>query len=93
MAESIPHEESMPRNRLPVATKSCFSSDQNLKMSKKAELFTPVAEFSVRLAGKVCQEFATISLYIPLYHRERILKTSTLSCSEEEEEITKPPTR
>jgi hypothetical protein len=28
-----------------------------------------------------------------LYHRERILETSTLSCSEEEEEITKPPKR
>ena len=26
-----------------------------------------------------------------VYHRERILKTSTLSCNEEEEEITKPP--
>jgi hypothetical protein len=32
-------------------------------------------------------------LFILLYHRERILKTSTLSCNEEEEEITKPPTR
>ncbi len=30
---------------------------------------------------------------ISLYHRERILRTSTLSCNEEEEEITKPPTR
>jgi hypothetical protein len=29
----------------------------------------------------------------PVYHRERILKTSTLSCNEEKEEITKPPTR
>jgi hypothetical protein len=28
-----------------------------------------------------------------LYHRERILKTSTLSCNEEKEEITKPPPR
>jgi hypothetical protein len=28
-----------------------------------------------------------------VYHRERILETSTLSCNEEEEEITKPPTR
>ncbi len=28
-----------------------------------------------------------------LYHRERILETSTLSCNEEEEEITKPPKR
>ncbi len=28
-----------------------------------------------------------------LYHRERILKSSTLSCNEEKEEITKPPTR
>ncbi len=31
--------------------------------------------------------------YVYLYHRERILETSTLSCSEEEEEITKPPKR
>jgi hypothetical protein len=29
----------------------------------------------------------------PLYHRERILETSTLSCNKEEEEITKPPKR
>jgi hypothetical protein len=28
-----------------------------------------------------------------LYHRERILETSTLSCNKEEEEITKPPKR
>jgi hypothetical protein len=28
-----------------------------------------------------------------VYHRERILETSTLSCNEEEEEITKPPKR
>ena len=28
-----------------------------------------------------------------VYHRERILKTSTLSCNEEKEEITKPPTK
>jgi hypothetical protein len=30
---------------------------------------------------------------VTLYHRERILKTSTLSCNEEKEEITKPPKR
>ena len=28
-----------------------------------------------------------------MYHRERILETSTLSCNEEEEDITKPPKR
>ncbi len=28
-----------------------------------------------------------------MYHRERILETSTLSCNEEKEEVTKPPTR
>jgi hypothetical protein len=32
-------------------------------------------------------------LYTVVYHRERILETSTLSCNEEEEEITKPPKR
>ncbi len=31
--------------------------------------------------------------YKRLYHRERILETSTLSCNEEKEEITKPPTK
>ncbi len=36
---------------------------------------------------------ARVLLLPRLYHRERILKTSTLSCNEEEEEITKPPTR
>ncbi len=30
---------------------------------------------------------------VVLYHRERILETSTLSCNEEEEDITKPPKR
>jgi hypothetical protein len=30
---------------------------------------------------------------VGVYHRERILETSTLSCNEEEEEITKPPTK
>jgi hypothetical protein len=30
---------------------------------------------------------------LSLYHRERILETSTLSCNEEEEEVTKPPKR
>jgi hypothetical protein len=30
---------------------------------------------------------------LTVYHRERILETSTLSCNEEEEEITKPPKR
>ncbi len=30
---------------------------------------------------------------LSMYHRERILETSTLSCNEEEEEITKPPKR
>ncbi len=30
---------------------------------------------------------------IVVYHRERILETSTLSCNEEKEEITKPPTK
>jgi hypothetical protein len=33
------------------------------------------------------------SMKNPVYHRERILKSSTLSCNEEKEEITKPPTR
>ena len=34
------------------------------------------------------------SMYcLHMYHRERILETSTLSCNEEEEEITKPPKR
>ncbi len=31
--------------------------------------------------------------YLLVYHRERILETSTLSCNEEEEDITKPPKR
>ncbi len=35
----------------------------------------------------------TIMHILYLYHRERILKTSTLSCNEEKEEITKPPTK
>ncbi len=36
---------------------------------------------------------STQKMVVSLYHRERILETSTLSCNEEEEEITKPPTR
>ena len=34
-----------------------------------------------------------LSNYHTMYHREQILKSSTLSCNEEKEEITKPPTR
>jgi hypothetical protein len=36
---------------------------------------------------KLAQDFTSV------YHRERILETSTLSCNEEEEDITKPPKR
>jgi hypothetical protein len=39
------------------------------------------------------QELGFESIFNGLYHRERILETSTLSCNEEEEEITKPPKR
>ncbi len=39
------------------------------------------------------REAANCSKMVPVYHRERILETSTLSCNEEEEEITKPPKR
>jgi hypothetical protein len=45
-----------------------------------------VLEFTEGLCGR-----STVNTV--LYHREQILKTSTLSCNEEEEEITKPPTR
>ncbi len=37
--------------------------------------------------------FSKVLSGLKLYHRERILETSTLSCNEEEEEITKPPKR
>jgi hypothetical protein len=43
-----------------------------------------------------CPSFSsnhTCFRFSSLYHRERILKTSTLSCNEEKEEITKPPTK
>ena len=50
-----------------------------------------------------CSYFASFAIYVyivtspsngySVYHRERILETSTLSCNEEEEEITKPPKR
>jgi hypothetical protein len=39
------------------------------------------------------REPLSISSSLLLYHRERILETSTLSCNEEEEDITKPPKR
>ncbi len=39
------------------------------------------------------RHFVFFSVWGSLYHRERILETSTLSCNEEEEEITKPPKR
>jgi hypothetical protein len=44
-------------------------------------------------AKQISLIFAGQQIKTLLYHRERILKTSTLSCNEEEEEITKPPTR
>jgi hypothetical protein len=43
--------------------------------------------YILRLAG------TGFCLKVLLYHRQRILETSTLSCNEEEEGITKPPTR
>ncbi len=41
----------------------------------------------------ICKEIQMGSVAKSLYHRERILETSTLSCNEEKEEITKPPKR
>jgi hypothetical protein len=35
----------------------------------------------------------SVNVSFQLYHRERILETSTLSCNEEEEDTTKPPKR
>jgi hypothetical protein len=52
--------------------------------------------FSYTFTSLWCPLFSYIftSFWCPLlYHRERILKTSTLSCNEEKEEITKPPPR
>ncbi len=55
----------------------------------------PVLSFfsSVLLVPQYCNSSVLYSRVYRLYHRERILKASTLSCNEEEEEITKPPTR
>jgi hypothetical protein len=44
------------------------------------------------LKDRILENLLLVNIKV-LYHRERILETSTLSCNEEEEEITKPPTR
>ncbi len=53
----------------------------------------PILQLSSRCF--MCVFFQSHHRYLLLimYHRERILKTSTLSCNEEKEEITKPPTK
>ena len=43
--------------------------------------------------GSISSALTLSGSWFQLYHRERILETSTLSCNEEEEEITKPPKR
>ncbi len=49
----------------------------------------------IAFKGFACKNVlpTNVSVKKGMYHRERILETSTLSCNEEEEEITKPPTR
>jgi hypothetical protein len=47
----------------------------------------------VSLHGPIFSLHSSWLFTLVLYHRERILETSTLSCNEEEEEITKPPKR
>ncbi len=42
---------------------------------------------------KIYERGGSLASILLLYHRERILETSTLSCNKEEEEITKPPKR
>jgi hypothetical protein len=49
----------------------------------------PLSEKIGDLPGFCIKRIRTLNLY----HRERILETSTLSCNEEKEEITKPPKR
>jgi hypothetical protein len=49
------------------------------------------AHFVRSIPGQLC-EVPNLKI-VQVYHRERILETSTLSCNEEEEEITKPPKR
>ena len=52
---------------------------------QKLALKVPTVSFSSTVAAPTEGQL--------LYHRERILETSTLSCNEEEEDITKPPKR
>jgi hypothetical protein len=49
-------------------------------------------EHGIILQGITVAGKTYVIITLPLYHRERILETSTLSCNEEEEGITKPPT-
>jgi hypothetical protein len=69
-------------------------------------LLNPDAGFAESGSKRLCWQFTNYLHYITftlhhfskiksqkVYHRERILETSTLSCNEEEEEITKPPKR
>ncbi len=64
-------------------------SREDLFYSSFPPLFTTLVLDDSWTGGIVNAQY----LLLYLYHRERILETSTLSCNEEEEEITKPPKR
>ncbi len=55
-------------------------------------LLPSCVQMSILIAAEECGE-VHMKNTCTLYHRERIQKSSTLSCNEEKEEITKPPTR
>jgi hypothetical protein len=65
---------------------------------KENSIYVVFIVLTNKIGGYLCRWFRFAQLAKgkksrPLYHRERILETSTLSCNEEEEEITKPPKR
>jgi hypothetical protein len=69
-----------------IATDSTDNTDYSAKSGSRLLTFNLVNGISF------LQSIIGIDT-VMLYHRERILETSTLSCNEEEEEITKPPKR
>ncbi len=67
-----------------------FTYPFSLSAQSIAPSISSILNVSTTLGG-VTGDYHVFTMY--LYHRELILETSTLSCNEEEEDITKPPKR
>ncbi len=85
--QNLPPNFTQQRKSAPAEQDPLFQGEEREVMSVQCKKFPLLIMRFPRNPG-ILLSFLTV-----LYHRERILETSTLSCNEEEEEITKPPKR